>query len=252
MSTIIRLIGIDLDGTLLNNKEEISSVDEKAIRKTMKQGVIVVPITGLTKNAIPKKIQRLFENSYWITSNGAVTTVAKCKTDILTVNLNYEVVIQILDYLFGIPEVQVEVSMNGMIYVEKSHMQKMKNKYKETSMNMAIKEVNNLRECVKKYKNEVVGISVTTNTLDTSIKIQKDLLKYKNIRVALNKKMGLEIHSSDTSKSSALIKLGKIIGIDQSEIMVCTINGVAYTIDKFILKEKSADTSCNQYQCTSI
>ncbi|RDU22173.1 HAD hydrolase family protein [Anaerosacchariphilus polymeriproducens] len=252
MSAIVRLLGIDLDGTLLNNKQEISIVDEKAIRKTMEQGVIVVPITGLPKSDIPKKIQRLFENSYWITSNGAVTTVAKCKTDIVTVNLNYEVVIQILDYLFKMKEVQIEVFMNGMIYVESNHMKEVKNKYKDTSLKIAIKEVNNLKEFVKKYKNEIVGISVTTSTEDIRIKIQKDLLKYKNIRVTLNKKKGLEIHSIHTSKRSAIVKLGKIIGIDKSEILVCTNSNIAYAIDKFILGERAADSCCDEYQCTSI
>lgn len=66
-----KLIGCDLDGTLLNDGMSLSSENEKAISLLADKGVHIVPVTGRALS----EIQMLADNPnirYIITSNGAV------------------------------------------------------------------------------------------------------------------------------------------------------------------------------------
>ena len=51
MKRNIKMIGFDLDGTLLNSNKEISDYTRDVMREAVEQGVIILPATGrpLTK-----------------------------------------------------------------------------------------------------------------------------------------------------------------------------------------------------------
>lgn len=44
----IRLIALDLDGTLLNSKKELTERNRKALETCIAQGIWIVPCTGRT------------------------------------------------------------------------------------------------------------------------------------------------------------------------------------------------------------
>ena len=54
----IRLIALDLDGTVFNDQKEISPRTLAAIRAALQQGVDVLPATGRTVAGVPKDLQR--------------------------------------------------------------------------------------------------------------------------------------------------------------------------------------------------
>lgn len=230
MAVNIRLLGIDLDGTLLNSDKQISVDDEEAIIEVMKKGIIVIPITGRPKSGIPQKVKTLFQNSYWISSNGAVTTVASCKEDIKVHSLKKETAIYILEYLSTVKEsIQIEVIVDGVAFVEENQLIEIKNKYKNTSLETYIettrKPVANIREFVCESQEEILEISIMTNSISTKQKISKEIAKYQNIKVTSSINTDLEINSHDASKGLSIIQLGKMIGIDQTEIMACGDSG---------------------------
>jgi predicted mannosyl-3-phosphoglycerate phosphatase (HAD superfamily) len=47
----IKLIAVDVDGTLLNSQSELSERSEAALRKAMAQGLKIVLATGKTRNS---------------------------------------------------------------------------------------------------------------------------------------------------------------------------------------------------------
>lgn len=59
MTKEIKLIAVDLDGTLLNSKHELSEANEKALQDAMAQGVQVVLATGKTFASAEALIVRL-------------------------------------------------------------------------------------------------------------------------------------------------------------------------------------------------
>ncbi len=66
-----KLIALDMDGTLLNNQQEISKENRKAIAKAQEQGVHVVLSTGRSLLTCREYAQSLQLSSYLITVNGS-------------------------------------------------------------------------------------------------------------------------------------------------------------------------------------
>ncbi|WP_394548601.1 Cof-type HAD-IIB family hydrolase [Priestia aryabhattai] len=66
-----KLIALDMDGTLLNNQQEISEENRAAIAKAQEQGVHVVLSTGRSLLTCREYAQSLQLSSYLITVNGS-------------------------------------------------------------------------------------------------------------------------------------------------------------------------------------
>lgn len=71
MGKSIRLVALDLDGTLLNSKKLISPRNLAALERARAQGVLVVPITGRPAQGLPQAVLDLPGLRYAVTSNGA-------------------------------------------------------------------------------------------------------------------------------------------------------------------------------------
>jgi Cof subfamily protein (haloacid dehalogenase superfamily) len=69
----IRLLAIDIDGTLLNPEFQISPVDMAALRRVRDQGIEVVVVTGRRHTFALPIVQQLGFDLWVISSNGAVT-----------------------------------------------------------------------------------------------------------------------------------------------------------------------------------
>lgn len=69
----LRLIAIDIDGTLLNPRFQISETDLAALRRAHAQGVEVILVTGRRHTFALPIAQQLGFDLWLITSNGAIT-----------------------------------------------------------------------------------------------------------------------------------------------------------------------------------
>jgi Cof subfamily protein (haloacid dehalogenase superfamily) len=69
----IRLLALDIDGTLLNPEFQISPVDMAALRRAHAEGVEVVAVTGRRHTFALPIVQQLGFDLWVISSNGAVT-----------------------------------------------------------------------------------------------------------------------------------------------------------------------------------
>ena len=68
----IRLIALDLDGTLLDDKKSLTKRNREALLECMKQGIEVVPCTGRIWPGIPEFSRNLPGIQYAITVNGGM------------------------------------------------------------------------------------------------------------------------------------------------------------------------------------
>lgn len=68
----IKMIALDLDGTLLNSKLEITPYSIDVLNKIMDAGVEIVICTGRTLSELPDEFKYMPKIKYYITSNGAV------------------------------------------------------------------------------------------------------------------------------------------------------------------------------------
>lgn len=67
----IRLVALDLDGTVFNDQKEITPRTLVAIRAALQKGVTVLPATGRTADGVPEQFTGIPGVRYALTSNGA-------------------------------------------------------------------------------------------------------------------------------------------------------------------------------------
>ena len=71
MKQEIKLILLDLDGTLLNSRKEISAATASALARAAEKGILIVPCTGRFYGGMPEAVRALPYLKYAITINGA-------------------------------------------------------------------------------------------------------------------------------------------------------------------------------------
>ena len=90
---MIKLIAIDLDGTLLTSDKKISQKNLEAIKYAQEKGVKVVIATGRPLNGIKdiiNKLTLLQQDDYTICFNGGIITNNKTEANIFQSSLSYE------------------------------------------------------------------------------------------------------------------------------------------------------------------
>ncbi len=77
----IRMLGIDIDGTMLGTDGSLSDATRRALHRARDAGIYVVPATGRPFVVAHDVIEALSINDYWVFANGAVTRhVGEAKT----------------------------------------------------------------------------------------------------------------------------------------------------------------------------
>jgi len=72
MTARIRMIAVDLDGTLLNSRKRISDEDRAALLEAAARGVEIVPVTGRNYSTALPIVAELLAGGPLIASNGAI------------------------------------------------------------------------------------------------------------------------------------------------------------------------------------
>ena len=101
--TDIRLIAMDLDGTLLTTDKRLTERNLAAMEKAAQAGIVIVPATGRVYTGVPEEIKALPFIRYLILANGA--TVYDRNTDkvLYSAEIPAETAIEVLTWLDGFP-----------------------------------------------------------------------------------------------------------------------------------------------------
>ena len=65
-----RMIGMDLDGTLLKSDKELTQYTKDVLKRAIEQGIIVMPATGRPITGVPKELLEFPGIRYAVTANG--------------------------------------------------------------------------------------------------------------------------------------------------------------------------------------
>ena len=108
----IKMIGLDLDGTLLNDKKELTSHTREILTRAIDQGVTVLVATGRPVTGIPEVLRNFPGMRYALTSNGG--RILDLQEDkVLYANmLSYEMGAAILK-IFGDSDTRRELYFDG-------------------------------------------------------------------------------------------------------------------------------------------
>ena len=119
MSQNIKLVALDMDGTLFNDKLEITEENQKMIRKALDAGVQVIISTGRPYCGLPLDTFRELGIRYAITSNGGGIYDISDNSCIFSRCMPAEVIVPIIRYL-QTKDIQYDAFIDGKRYRETS------------------------------------------------------------------------------------------------------------------------------------
>lgn len=119
MKKNIKLIAIDMDGTLLNDANEITRENQEAIKAASAQGINVVLSTGRPYVGIHPEELAPLGISYAITANGSAVYTVPDKKCIYTSSMSWELVCPIIRELQKL-DIQYDAFIDGCRFGQRS------------------------------------------------------------------------------------------------------------------------------------
>lgn len=83
----IKLVGIDLDGTLLNDEKTLCGGAADTLKRASESGIHIVPITGRPLMGVPQCVREIEGIEYIICSNGAQIMDAKTEKSLFSFSI---------------------------------------------------------------------------------------------------------------------------------------------------------------------
>lgn len=101
----IRIIALDLDGTLLNANKELTERNYRALEAAAARGIEIVPTTGRFYDAMPQVIRDLPFVNYAITINGAQVAHVRTGDVLYRAEIPWQQAVEIMSVLDTLPVV---------------------------------------------------------------------------------------------------------------------------------------------------
>ncbi len=220
---MVKLLGLDMDGTTLNSDVELSPANREAIIKAIDKGVTVVPVTGRSFGLVPKEVLNIPGIEFLITSNGAAVEVLPQSKQIYREFLPKEKSDRIISIL-GDYDTFDEIIIDGVDYIKKSDMDRMKDFIEPDywdliGKNSVVLEDEEFDKKIHDSEIEKITFRLPLNDESQRFNIFNRINEIPDL-ITLQQAEGTnEITSSNANKGSALAYLGNKLGLDCSEIM---------------------------------
>ena len=215
-----RIVCCDLDGTLMDNRSDISPENIRAIEEMTRKGVYFVPSTGRTYSEIPEAIRNNPFIRYIIHSNGAAVLDKKTNHRCLTC-MSRETVRGILDVLADY-EGHITLRHGGNSYVDSQFVQDAHFEYYNLSREHRIvvrtcsQALTDFGEFIRNAE-DVEVISVFFHSNEELCACRERLERSAGLRVAAAAEYNLEIMNVQAGKGNALYTLADMLKIDRAD-----------------------------------
>lgn len=225
----IKLIGLDMDGTLLNGQLEITPYTKAVLEKTVEQGIEIAAITGRPRCAIPKAYFDIPGIRYLITSNGAQVQNFRTGEFIYQAEMPSDIVMSLIETLLE-EDVMLEVFKDGQAYINKSFMpvlhRYITDKPFRDDFILNRTAVDDFRDVVRKFDGFEKFNALFTNPDDQAVWHAKLDQSFPEVSiVATTPGRWLEITDKKADKGTALLKLAESLGISQEETLAMGDSG---------------------------
>lgn len=229
----IRMIGLDLDGTVYNEAKEITPEVRKAIKDAIAQGVIVLPATGRPLGGLPVDFIQIPGVRYALTSNGAAVVDLTTKERIYEDCIDKETAAQVISVMLEFQGL-TETYMDGRCYTDKENYENEANfslispRLLTYIKNTRIPKAH-LADYVRSQEHPVEKLHMIFGDMDIRDKAFACIKeRFPKLTITNASSFNMEINSSTCNKGTSLLALGRILGIKPSQIMACGDSGNDY------------------------
>lgn len=221
MKRNIKMIGFDMDDTLLTSDKKITDHTKDVLIRAMAQGIVVLPATGRPVNGLPEDLLHLPGMRYAVTANGARILDIKENKLLHKDLLSADIVFDILDRMKKYDVLQ-EVNFDGISYTEQRFLNNIRHYFGDSPMKnyylKTRKPVPDIRAFLKEA-GQVDKLQFVFADLDERSRALEELADEPRITLTTALVNNMEINAKDVNKGAALIRLGQLLNIKREEIM---------------------------------
>ena len=217
------IIVLDLDGTLLNSRKEISPANYAALERAAAAGALIVPSTGRFYSGMPEAVRSLPFVRYAITVNGAMIYDAKEDKTLYTAELDCARADQVYDYLDTL-DVIYDCFQDGWGWMDRSHQEKAPEYVFEPHVLEMIyrlrNPLDNFRQTIRDRGKGLQKIQMFFRDPELRLKMLKELPQaFPDLSVTTSISNNIEINSAGADKGTALRELCRQLNLDVSRSM---------------------------------
>ena len=218
----IKMIGLDLDGTLLTDKKELTARTKAVISSALRRGIVVLVATGRPWMGIPEELRNFPGMRYALTSNGARIIDAQEERVIEEHLLSPELALQALE-ICGKYDTLQEVYFDGQGYAPADKMAVVERYHRNPSMCEYMRKtrmpVDNIFKLVKEENRGLDKVQALFADMEERTQAWRELREVSGLELVGSLKYNIEINAAGVNKGTGLVNLGKMLGIKRGEIM---------------------------------
>lgn len=218
----IRLIALDLDGTLLDSQKHLPERNKKALQACIERGIYIVPCTGRIAIGIPEIVRSIPGVRYAITVNGG-TLVDMEENRVLDERLILpRTVLEIYDLLEEY-HVMCDAYIQGEGFSERYCFEHMDEYGIPEVVQQLVRQtrtpVDNMRNYIKNRNCMVDKLNLFFSDRGERSQARKKLESRSDVLVSSSFPYNLEVNGQGGSKGEGLVRLAEILGLKKEETM---------------------------------
>ncbi|MBR1931428.1 MAG: Cof-type HAD-IIB family hydrolase [Lachnospiraceae bacterium] len=214
----IKLVGLDLDGTVLNSQKQVSERTKQAIESAARQGVEIAYVTGRPLSGIDEAVRNIEGIRYAITSNGAVTYDLQTDTILHGKYIEKAVAKEII----RIPmerKLLHNVFIHGLGYSNRTFYEQIMQCYEGRILYDYVKRSRRWADDIFRFMDEtadgIENIWIRTNAEVERRDILEQLQQYPELRIVTTCGTDIEMGNAASDKGLAFLELAAELGIEQ-------------------------------------
>lgn len=215
------VITSDLDGTLLNEKSEISEYTKNLLNTLVKNDILFIPCTSRSVKDLPQCLLDT-EIRYFVCANGACIYDKVEDKIIKSYPIKTDLAFQVLDAI-DLEETFVNVVHEGQVYSEKRFFQTFKeeNLFKRSaieSMEATRIALDSVYDKLKEF-DEIEKLHLNYRDTETRDKMLARIEEHEDYMILQSSARNIEITHVDTDKGRAALALCDLLGMEDVKVM---------------------------------
>lgn len=218
----IKLIALDLDGTLLDDRKNLSERNRNALARCIERGICIVPTTGRTVSGIPETVLSIPGVRYAITVNGGTVEDMQENKVIQQSLLSKELTLQVLERVKDYP-VMYDAYIGGRGKAEKRFLENLDAYAIKPEIQALIRktreEVPDLFAYVAECETGVDKVNLFFADMELRETVRQQLSEISGIMITSSMRNNLEINAAEATKGNGLMKLAEYLGLSREQTM---------------------------------
>ena len=223
MKQDIRIIALDLDGTLLNSNKELTERSYRALEEAARRGIEIVPTTGRFYNAMPQVIRDLPFVNYAITINGAQVANIHTGEVLYRAEIPWQRAVELMTFLDTLPVVY-DCFMDNAAFMTTALQERIDEHTDDPHYRKMVRQlrqgVPELKSFITQRQQDIQKSQFFTMDMELRSRMMREIpQRFPDLIATAALKHNVELNDVRANKGAAVLALAEHLGYGAENIM---------------------------------